>query len=206
MVTYTSEVVAKQRGPVKRCGNHISEDKQAGNNEFTIVTIIIIIVLLGQLTNIEHFLQCRMDDAVYFMVAENYCVSVPFDKLVGMSYLVQEHLLICCLLYTEGVCLFSFACYNSCLEYKDKSCQKAKLVKPGLRALFTLLDANDYVLGEDTVDIRVCACPLRDAPKNSSCHSKSRFDNVACSNKGGSVSLRSSNLIKQQLRVSGIYW
>jgi len=89
MVTFTSEDVAKQRGPVKRCANHISEDKQAGNDEFTIVTVTIII-LLGQLTNVEHFLQCRMDDAVYFMVAEDYCVSVPFDKLVGM-YNVQSY-------------------------------------------------------------------------------------------------------------------
>ena len=29
-------------------------------------------------------MQSRMEEAVYFMMGENYCVSVPFDKLVGM--------------------------------------------------------------------------------------------------------------------------
>jgi len=79
-------------------------------------------------------------------------------------------------------------------------------VKPGLRALFTLLDSNGHVLGEDSVDIRVCACPTRDAhatSNNSSCHSKSQLSNVACSSKSGSICLRSSKLIKHQLNVSG---
>ena len=30
MVKFASDVVAKQRGPVKRCANHKSEDMQAG--------------------------------------------------------------------------------------------------------------------------------------------------------------------------------
>ena len=75
------------------------------------------------------------------------------------------------LLFIDGVCLFSFACYNSCLEYKDDSCRKGKLVKPGLQVLFTLVDANGTIVGEDSVDLRVCACPTRDAPVNHSCHS-----------------------------------
>lgn len=41
-------------------------------------------LLLGQLTNVEHFMQCRTEDAFYFMMSDHYCVSVPFDKLVGM--------------------------------------------------------------------------------------------------------------------------
>ena len=45
---------------------------------------MIIILLLGQLTNVEHFMQCRMEEAVYFMMTGHCCVSVPFDKLVGM--------------------------------------------------------------------------------------------------------------------------
>ena len=75
------------------------------------------------------------------------------------------------LLFIDGVCLFSFACYNSCLEYKDDSCRKGKLVKPGLQVLFTLVDANQIIIGEDSIDLRVCACPTRDAPVNYSCHS-----------------------------------
>lgn len=70
------------------------------------------------------------------------------------------------LLFIDGVCLFSFACYNSCLEYKDDSFRKGKLVKPGLQVLFTLLDPNQIIIGEDSVDLRVCACPTRDAPSN----------------------------------------
>lgn len=83
IVKFESEVVAKQRGPVKRCANHISEDKQSGMISFTIVHNYNF-VLPGQLSNAEHFIQCRMDEAVYFMMREHYCVSVPFDKLVGM--------------------------------------------------------------------------------------------------------------------------
>ena len=71
------------------------------------------------------------------------------------------------LLIIDGVCLFSFACYNSCLEYKDDSRHKAKLVKPGLQVLFSLVDSGGTVLGEDTVNLRVCACPARDAPSDS---------------------------------------
>ena len=57
------------------------------------------IVLLGQLTNVEHFMQCRMEEAVYFnnfMMTGHYCVSVPFDKLVGM-YAGSAGM--CCLFY-----------------------------------------------------------------------------------------------------------
>lgn len=68
------------------------------------------------------------------------------------------------IVFTEGVCLFSFSCYNSCLEYKDDSCRKGKLVKPALQVLFTLLDSNGSILGEDSIDFRACACPTRDAP------------------------------------------
>jgi len=31
MLIYSSEVVAKQRGAVRRCANHVNEDKQSGN-------------------------------------------------------------------------------------------------------------------------------------------------------------------------------
>ena len=41
-------------------------------------------MLLGLLNNVDHFIQCRMEEAVYSMMGEHYCVSVPFDKLVGM--------------------------------------------------------------------------------------------------------------------------
>lgn len=52
-----------------------------------IVTIVVIAsVLLGQPSNVEHFLQCRMEAAVYSTMLEHFCVSVPFDKLVGMQW------------------------------------------------------------------------------------------------------------------------
>lgn len=38
MVRFSSEAVAKQRGAVKRCANHISEDMQSG----TVVHICIL--------------------------------------------------------------------------------------------------------------------------------------------------------------------
>ena len=60
-------------------------------------------------------MQCRMEEAIYLMTKAEYCVSVPFDKLA------------------DGVCLFSFPCYNSCLEYKNDSCYEEKLVKSGLQ-------------------------------------------------------------------------
>ena len=80
--------------------------------------------------------------------------SVPFDKLA------------------DGVCLFSFACYNSCLEHKNDSYRKGKLIKSGLQVLFTLLDGNRTVLREDSVDLRVCAFSTQDIPFNS-CHGNS---------------------------------
>ena len=70
--------------------------------------------------------------------------SVPFDKLA------------------DGVCLFSFACYNSCLEYKNDSYRKGRLIKSGLQVLFTVLDGNRTVLREDSVDLRVCAFSTQD--------------------------------------------
>ena len=82
MVIFASEVVAKQCGAVRRCPNHISEDRQAGKVQLCNCSSII--VLLGQLTNVDHFVQCRMEEAVYFTMGGHYCVSVPFDKLVGM--------------------------------------------------------------------------------------------------------------------------
>ena len=74
--------------------------------------------------------------------------------------------------------MFSFACYNSCLEYKDDSSRKGKLIKPGLQILFTLMDENGTVFGEDSIDLRVCACPTRDAPFNG-CHGSSRHLSAA---------------------------
>ena len=53
------------------------------------------------------------------------------------------------------------------MEYKDDSRRKAKLVKPGLQILFSLIDPAGTHIGEDTVDLRVCACPARDAPSDS---------------------------------------
>jgi len=40
-------------------------------------------VLLGQLVNAEHFLQCKLDYAVYDYVHDQLCVSVPIDRLAS---------------------------------------------------------------------------------------------------------------------------
>ena len=52
---------------------------------------------------VEYFMQFRMEEAIYLMTRADYCVSVPFDKLADV------------------ICLFSFARYNPCLEYKSAS-------------------------------------------------------------------------------------
>lgn len=101
-------------------------------------------------------------------------------------------------MFTDGVCLFSFACYNSCLEYRDDTYRKARLVKPALQVVFTLLDRHGNILGEDTVDFRACACPTRDAPavsSNISCRGNSKMT----SNGGNS---QPSNMIRQKLKAS----
>ena len=41
VVKFESDVVAEQRGPVKRCANHISEDVRAGVTYVVISSIII---------------------------------------------------------------------------------------------------------------------------------------------------------------------
>ena len=111
---------------------------------------------------VECFMQCRMEEAIYLMTRAEYCGSVPFDKLA------------------DGVCLFSFACYNSCLEYKNDSYHKGKLIKSGPQVLFTLLDGNRTVLREDSVDLQVCAFSTQDTPFNS-CHGNSHhLTNAAC--------------------------
>lgn len=75
-------------------------------------------------------------------------------------------------------------------------------MKPGLQALFTLLDAKGNVLGEDLVDFRVCACPTRDAPianNNSTCRSSNhRLSSMAS---GNSSSGRHGNLIRQKSKA-----
>lgn len=40
MVKFASEVVAKQRGPVKRCANHKCEDMQAGTFMINVLTTL----------------------------------------------------------------------------------------------------------------------------------------------------------------------
>ena len=45
-------------------------------------------------------------------------------------------------------------------------------MKPALQVVFTLLDCHENILGEDSVDLRACACPTRDAlavNSNTSC-------------------------------------
>lgn len=62
-------------------------------------------------------------------------------------------------------------------------------MKPALQVVFTLLDCHGNILGEDTVDLRACACPTRDAPvvsSNSSC----RGNNKVASSGSTSQSIR----------------
>jgi len=37
---YSTEAVAKQRGPVRRCANHVMEDKQSGTVYMVVMVIL----------------------------------------------------------------------------------------------------------------------------------------------------------------------